>query len=683
LGDLSFFASGCFAVLVANSFLIGVASAQPPPTGYPVESGKYRLYKFEQAIGEETYQIRREDGSLVLTDTFLFTDRGTAVPLDTVFRAAADLTPTSFESKGKSSRLSNVDIALQVRDGTVVIRQMQQTRETSPPKQFFVISGYSPVAQQMLMLRYWFGHQSPAALSILPQGTTVQIVSRGVERVTVNGKPVTLTRYNVSGLIWGREVLWLDAGQRLVAAVTTDAEFDHFEATAEGYDSLLPRFVAEAGQDGMVLLAELSQGLRATQKGPLAIVGATLIDGTGRPAVSDSTVVVDAGRIVAVGRRGSVRIPAGATVFDAQGKTLLPGLWDMHAHIEQVEWGPIYLAAGVTTARDVGNELEFISAVRDALRNGRGLGPQLLLAGIVDGSGPTAIGVERVDSPADAVRWVNEYRKAGFQQMKIYSSVKLDEVRAVCDAAHRAGMTVTGHIPNGINIYQGVEAGMDQVNHIQYLLAALAPTPRAGATREERWEAEASVDVAGPDAQREIQFLKDHDTVIDPTLGLMEMNFHPAAEPISSFEPGVAKVAPELTQLLTSGGMPADSAAIGRRLFQNELALVGALHQAGVRVVAGTDQAVPGHSLHREIELYVQAGFTPIEAIQAATVVPAQVMGLEMEVGTVEINKRADLILLDANPLDDIHNIRTVRYVIANGVLYPTAKLWESVGFKP
>ena len=677
-----FFASRCFAIVVANYFLIGVASAQRP-AGNSVETGKYRLYKFEQAIGEETYQIRREDGSLVLTDKFLFTDRGTPVPLDTVFRAAADLTPRSFESKGKSSRLSNVDIALHVQSGTAIIRQMQQTRETSPPKQFFAINGYSPVAQQMLMLRYWFGHQSPAALSILPQDTSVQIVSRGVEQVTVNGKPVTLTRYNVSGLIWGREVLWLNAEQRLVAAVTTDAEFDHFEATAEGYDSLLPKFVAEAGQDGMAALATLSQGLRATQKGPLAIVGATLVDGTGHPAIPDSTVVVDLGRIVAVGRRASISIPAGATVFDAAGKTLLPGLWDMHAHFEQVEWGPIYLAAGVTTARDVGNELEFISAVRNALRDGRGLGPQLLLAGIVDGSSQIATGVQRVDSQADAAHWVSEYKKAGFEQMKIYSSVKLDEVKAVCDAAHDAGMTVTGHIPNGIDIYQGVEAGMDQVNHIQYLLAPLAPTPRAGATRDERFQALASVDVNGPDAQKEIQFLKQHNTVIDPTLALMEWSYHSAAEPVSSFEPDVVKVTPELAQPLTSGGLPADSAAIARRVFQNELALVGALHKAGVRVVAGTDQAVPGHSLHREIELYVQAGFTPMEAIQAATVVPAQVMGLDAEVGTAEVNKRADLILLDANPLDDIHNIRTVRYVIANGVLYPTAKLWESVGFKP
>ena len=104
---------------------------------------------------------------------------------------------------------------------------------------------------------------------------------------------------------------------------------------------------------------------------------------------------------------------------------------------------------------------------------------------------------------------------------------------------------------------------------------------------------------------------------------------------------------------------------------------------AGIPIIAGTDQAVPGHSLHREIELYVQAGFTPLEAIQAATLVPAQVMGVQKDVGTIEAGKRADLILLDANPLDDIHNIRTVRYVVANGVLYPTAKLWESVGFKP
>jgi len=660
----------------------GFAAAQPT-TATTTESGKYRLYKFEQAIGEESYRIERNSDSIVLSDDFLFTDRGTRVPLATTFKATSDLTPRSFESKGQGSRSSNIDVSMQVDGSTASIRQMQQTRNAAAPKQFFAINGYSPVAQQMLMMRYWLSHGSPAALPVLPQGSSVRIVASGNESRNVNGKPVTLTRYVVSGVIWGREVLWLDAQQKLVAAVTIDAEFDHFEAMAEGYEDLLPQFVAQAGRDGMSALADLSQGLRVAPTGPLAIVGATLIDGTGKPAVVDSTVIVDRGRIIAAGPRASVAVPAGATVFDARGKTLMPGLWDMHAHFEQVEWGPIYLAAGVTTVRDVANELEFITAVKHAIEDGRGLGPRILLAGIVDGDGPLALGVERVNSPQDAVRWVREYKNAGFQQMKIYSSVKLPQIKAVCEAAHAAGMSVTGHIPVGVTMFEAIEAGLDQVNHIQYPLAALAPPPPAGATRQVRLETYASADLSTPESQQKIQVLKQRDTVIDPTLALMEMNYHPADQPVASFEPGVAKVARELAQPLTSGGMAPDIAPTGRRLFEKMVALVGVLHKAGIRIVAGTDQAVPGHSLHREIELYVQAGFTPMEAIQAATLVPAQVMRVEKEVGTIEVNKRADLILLDANPLDDIHNIRSVRYVVANGVLYPTAKLWESVGFKP
>jgi imidazolonepropionase-like amidohydrolase len=113
------------------------------------------------------------------------------------------------------------------------------------------------------------------------------------------------------------------------------------------------------------------------------------------------------------------------------------------------------------------------------------------------------------------------------------------------------------------------------------------------------------------------------------------------------------------------------------------MAVLGALHRAGIPIVAGTDQVVPGHSLHREIELYVKAGFTPMEAIQAATIVPARVMKLDKETGTVEAGKAADLIILDANPLENISNIRTVRSVITGGRLYNTAELWQSVGFKP
>ena len=672
--------------VVAISF-VWFAGGQPPQKADAdvIESGKWELYKFGQAIGQETYAIRRDGGSLVMTDHFEFTDRGSTVPLDTTFRSSPDLTPVSFTTKGKSSRLSTLDNSIEVANGTAKIRQTKSSRDETTPVPFFTISGYSPIAQQMLMLRYWLSHGSPASLRILPQGTNVQIQSRGTQQVSANGKQVTLTRYNVAGLIWGREVVWLDSDKRLVAAVTTDAEFDHFEATLDGYESLLPKFVSEAAADGMAVLADLAARIRGGQTGRFAIVGGTLVDGTGKPAVADSAVVIENGRVVAAGPRASVKVPSDAAIFDAKGKTLLPGLWDMHAHFEQVEWGPIYLAAGVTTVRDVGNELEFIEAVRDAVQNGRGLGPQLLLAGIVDGSGPFAIGgVERVDSTADATRWVSEYKKHGFQQMKIYSSVTLDNVKAICDEAHKVGMTCTGHIPNGLNVYQGVQAGMDQVNHIQSVLEALVTPPEGQKlTRQQLREAEAAVDPNSADAQKEIAFLKEHRTVIDPTLALYELNLHDAAEPFDKLEPGLGKVAPELAEALTNTGAGRDFAATAKKILANSVAFVGALHNAGVRIVAGTDQSVPGYSLYRELELYVQAGFTPLEAIQAATLVPAQVMGIDRQVGTVEAGKRADLILLDADPLKDIHNIRTVRYVVANGVMYPTAKLWESVGFKP
>src|SRR5262249_48594011 len=159
--------------------------------------------------------------------------------------------------------------------------------------------------------------------------------------------------------------------------------------------------------------------------------GATVIDGTGNPPLVNATVITHGGRIVAVGPGGNVKIPADAKRIDASGKYIIPGLWDMHAHYEQVEWGPIYLAAGVTTVRDVGNEFEFITAVRDALNSGHALGPRMLLAGIVDGDGPMALGINRVNSPADALTWVQRYHDAGFQQMKIYSSMTSANVKAV------------------------------------------------------------------------------------------------------------------------------------------------------------------------------------------------------------------------------------------------------------
>jgi imidazolonepropionase-like amidohydrolase len=209
-----------------------------------------------------------------------------------------------------------------------------------------------------------------------------------------------------------------------------------------------------------------------------------------------------------------------------------------------------------------------------------------------------------------------------------------------------------------------------------------SPLP-ADANRSERDKANVAIDLHSTQAQTAISFLKAHGTVIDPTLAIFEFLAATTVKPPATFEPGVNKVAPELAEQLTNVGPTSDRSRLRQELFEKYLSIVGALHRAGIPIIAGTDQTVPGHSLHREIELYAEAGFTPMEAIQAATVVPARVMGLDKEVGTIEAGKRADLIIVNGNPLEDIHNSRRVEYVITDGVMFNAAELWRSVGFRP
>lgn len=648
------------------------------------ESGKFLLHKFEQPIGEESYTIVRDGDALALQTDFLFTDRGSKVPLKASWRAALDLTPQVFQIKGNTSRMSTIDAEVTVANGKAKIRDGKETREVDVPKQYFTIAGYSPVSIQMMLLRYWRSHGRPATLTTLPSGA-VEIRDRGTETLTIHGQPVQLERYSIRGLVWGLQTVWMDKKDDLAALVTRDAEFDHFEAVREQYEPALAAFVSSAAKDEMAELEEISRQLPGRRTGTFAFTGATLIDGTNKAPVANATVVTRDGRIVAAGEGKSVSIPKDATRIDVRGKYIIPGLWDMHAHYEQVEWGPIYLAAGVTTVRDLGNEFEFITAVRDQINSGKGVGPHMLLGGIVDGDGPMAIGVTRVNSPEDAAKWVKKYHDADFQQMKIYSSVKPENVRAICAEAHKVGMTVTGHIPNGMTIFDGVNDGMDQVNHLQYLVEPLMPKgfDSRKATLKERFTVRAAVDVNSPAGQEMVKFLKEHGTVIDDTVVLYDLQFRAASEPATSVEPGIAKVAPELREQYMGGGLPPELAPIGKQFMDRMLQIIDALHRAGVTVVAGTDQAVPGHSLHRELELYVKAGFTPLEALQAATIVPARVMKQDKVSGTVEVGKRADFDILDANPLEDISNIRSVRSVVSNGTLYDTAPLWKSVGFQP
>ena len=213
----------------------------------------------------------------------------------------------------------------------------------------------------------------------------------------------------------------------------------------------------------------------------MAIVNANIIDVVNKTTITGVTIIIERGKILTLGKSPTIQVPSDAFVLDAKGKTILPGLWDMHAHFEQAEWGPAYLAAGVTTVRDCGNEFDYINAIKNSIDNGSGIGPNIIKAGIIDGKGPYALGVIQADNAGEAIAAVRRYKENGFEQIKIYSSVKPAILKIICDEAHRLGLSVTGHIPIGMNLEQAVDSGMNMVNHVQYVYSIMKRNNTTGA----------------------------------------------------------------------------------------------------------------------------------------------------------------------------------------------------------
>jgi imidazolonepropionase-like amidohydrolase len=677
--------------IITNSGVLAQQRNQSQLSSTVIETGKFQFYETKLVQGEETYEITSAaDGSREITAKTDLPDMQEEEPkpwLQANLRTGNDLSPSSFQIKG--IRLLGVPINL-----AISVDQKAATASVATPdaasgdptlrgtvpvaKNSFVFGGYLPVTMEMMLVRYWLAHGRPARLGLLPRGEAI-VEYRARDFVTVGNRRQTLERYHLSGKLWGggwgRQTLWLDAQQRLIAAVNlaTDVE-TNLTAIREGYDSQLSFFLKRAVEDQIDRLTQLANELSPPSTRPLALLGGTIIDVTGKPPIEDSAVVIQGDRIIAAGPRAQVKIPAGAVTENATGKFLVPGLWDMHAHMYQAEFGPVYVALGITTARDVGNEIEYGTTMRDAAKQGRGLGPRMLLAGYIDGK---AEGFDvQVDTPAEARAAVQRYKTAGFEQMKIRDNVKPEILKVITSEAHRLGMTVTGHVPKGMNALQAVEAGMDQLDHLNFVETAFAPELPRGQPLFE-------VDLNAPASKNALEVFRQHGTVIHPTNAVLELMIRPMNLSIESFEPGIAKVAPELLEQINKKGAPAEAADQINAAMATLLKVTLALHRAGIPLTAGTDVGVPGFTLDRELEFYVKAGLTPLEALQTATITPARVMKLDGEVGTIEAGKRADIVILAGNPLENISNIRKVKFVVAGGRLFDSSKLREAIGFKP
>jgi imidazolonepropionase-like amidohydrolase len=608
----------------------------------------FRLFFLGHEIGREM-DVRSGDGRH-LDATFHFDDRGTAIDLTASLDLSDTGAPTHFVAKGRNYRLFATDSEVTVAGTRAHVRDLKTERDIDVgTKPFFPVDNYAPIGIQGALIRYWLKNGRPAEIAAAPSGP-VRIVSRGVVprgSQAIPGAGADLERLAIDGVVWGTQTAWVDRSSGDLMALTTWAGALPFQAVRDGLQQSLPALMAQAVTDRIDDLTRITTSTPVMQRDAFALVGARVISGTSAAAIENATVVVRDGRIAAIGPADSTTVPQGIPKVDARGKTVMAGLWDMHAHASQIDWAPVYLMSGVTTIRDLGGEEGFLVAMRDAIKSGKALGPRYLLAGLVDGPGPRSFGAVTAATPAEGRAVVRRYHDEGFEQIKIYSLVTPDVVSAIVAEAHTLGMTVTGHVPNGMTAQSVVEAGFDSIAHMQL-----------------RGD-------SGSDASKQqIEFFKLHNTVMDPTQSWNELSGHPASIALAQMLPGVERLPVPLARMFASMSLGAGDADAYRARLRSSLALLKDAVDAGLLVVAGTDKGVPGFSLQREIELYVDGGMTPLRAIQTATIMPARAMKLDKELGTIEVGKRADLVVLDANPLEHISAIRSVRWVVSNGRLY-------------
>ncbi len=642
------------------------------------EEGSFLNYRRQSLIGEETYSIVSRDGALFIKAKQSENERGKITGFETEMQMKADLTPIFYENKFITTTETLNELKVLVTPSGVSVAEGDMDVQLKPLGDFFPVHSDIPAAVEMMMYHYYFAQGKEQPIITYPRGK-VTIEFRKQDTVEIKGKTLVLDRYKVKGITWGFEVVWLDQAKNLIASVKANTQIR--EVIRKGYEEGLPTFIKGNVEEQMEALAEYTRQAKGIGGKLVALVGGDVVDGLTADTKRDMTVIVEGGKIMLIGPRKDTAIPRDARVIDVTGKTLIPGLWDMHAHSNQVQWAPAYLAGGVTTIRDNGNEVEFATAFRDAVEQKGALGPDILLAGMTDGEGILGNGIIRARTPEEARNVVAMYYSKGYRQIKIYNSLKPEIVKVLAEEAHKLGITVTGHVPRAVgNAREAVELGMDMLSHQGLFLSVLFPGVSFDVMRVKKLLL-GEITLAQIDSATEF-FLK-HKTVLDPTIALDIKASLPTGAPVESVMPDVGRQAYELWEgKRFQKGLTPEKAQEARKNVVKAMDIIGHFVRAGIPVVAGTDNAVPVFSLYLEIESYSKLGhLTPLQALQSATIVPARAMGLALHTGTLEAGKEADIAILEKNPLDSIDNIRSVSAVVTNGNYYESRLLWPLADF--
>ncbi|MFI5101824.1 MAG: amidohydrolase family protein, partial [Terriglobales bacterium] len=617
---------------------------------------------------------------------FQFNDRGRGPKLTAVLKVDANGIPISETIHGNDYLKSPVDETFSLAAGTASWKNNaeQGEKKISAPAFYTALNG---APSEIGLLARAALHKG-GKIALLPEGEArIQRLTELDVESGAQKKHVAL--YSATGLDFAPTYFWLEGAE-------TDQP--RFFASVDQWGSIIPEGWEAAVKPLLAAQDEVKHAHAATLASKLAhhpvpdalmFIHAHVFDAETGKIIPDQTVVIRGTRIFSVGG-GSVSVGSGPPpqVIDATGKTLLPGLWDMHAHVGDND-GLLNLAAGVTTVRDLANDTDSLLARRQRIADGKEIGTRIVIAGIIDGrgpyQGPTKV---LVSTEAEARAAVDNYKRLGYVQIKIYSSVPPAIVPAIVDEAHKNGLRVSGHIPAEMTAAQCVELGYDEIQHINFLVLNFFPeikNTNTIARLTKPGEVTAGLDLTSPQVQSFIKLLQDHHTKLDLTLSVFEDQY---MSRIGQIPPGFQPVAERLPAqvrrgLLTAGMTPPPGMDdTYKKSFAKMLDFTGLLYRSGIPIEAGTD-SMAGFALHRELELDVQAGIPPAQVLQNATLNAARIMSLDKDLGSIAPGKLADLVLVEGNPAANISDIRKTALVVKDGVLYHPAELYTELGVKP
>jgi len=444
--------------------------------------------------------------------------------------------------------------------------------------------------------------------------------------------------------------------------------------------------------------ADAAAAVQTAADEPIALVltHVTLIDMTSPAAKPDMTVIISGNRIQRVGKSTRTPIPKDAEVVDANGRYMIPGLWDMHVHWYEQDYLPLFIANGVTGVRIMsGAPVHY--EWRQEIEAGQLLGPRMMIASeIVDGPKPFWPNSISVKNAAEARQAVDQIKQQGADFVKVYSFLPRDAYMAIADESKKQGIPFEGHVPLSVTAEEASRAGQKSIEHMTGILQACS-------SKQDEIFSAAQADLADEEVSQKPTFwgphvealrqaelntydpmrasalftlFKNNGTWQCPTLTLLHVLGYGddpalARDPRLRFMPASVKASWEPSKAY---GETAEQFTLAKEEFETERQIVSVMQQSGVGILAGTDTLnpfiYPGFSLHDELGYLVQAGLLPMEALQAATLNPARFMGREKDLGTIEAGKLADMVLLYANPLDDINNTKRIWAVIYNGKLF-------------